>query len=205
MAHLMSLDLAIFRGINAISNPFLDSLMYAVSLVGEQAAILWIICVIMLFLDKMNGRTSLLLTFVAVVLSNKVIGEIVKHLWYRPRPFMYLEGIKVLGHKWNNGSFPSGHADSLFAGSVILGFFYPRMRWPLYIFCIVTCFSRVYCGMHHPLDVIAGAAIGLGTGWGVLAVYKRWSAKKTAPTCARGPHTVDRGQEPGIKKMVTGF
>jgi undecaprenyl-diphosphatase len=173
MESLLSLDIALFKMINGLSHPVLDAFMYFVSLLGEYATIYWVLCVILLLLDKKNGRISFLLTFIAIVMSDQVFGHFLKGLWNRPRPFMYMEGIKVLGTRWPSSSFPSGHADALFAGTVILGFFYPRMRWPLYTFCIISCFSRIYCGMHHPLDIIVGTLLGLLTGWAVLAIYRK--------------------------------
>jgi len=151
--------------------------MYSVSFLGELAAIIWVICIIVLFMDRQHGKMAALLCFVGVFLSDQVFGHFFKSIWHRPRPFMYLDGVKVLGIQWKSSSFPSGHCDSLFAGSVILAGFYPRMALPLYAFCAITAVSRVYCGMHHPLDVLMGTLLGICTGCMVLFLYRRFLAK----------------------------
>ena len=59
-------------------------------------------------------------------------------------------------------SFPSGHATVAFACATILALAVPRLRWPLYALAGLIAFSRVYVGVHFPLDVVAGAALGVG-------------------------------------------
>ena len=44
-----------------------------------------------------------------------------------------------------------------------LGYFAPRLRWPLLALAVLIGMSRVIIGAHYPSDVIAGAAIGAGT------------------------------------------
>jgi len=174
---LLDLDVKLFRAVNSISNPALDWLMYLVSLVGEMAAIIWVICIIAAIADRRKGLHALVTCFTGIVLSDYVIGHFFKWIWPRLRPYQYLDGVRVLGHKWTNGSFPSGHADSIVAGAVILSYFYPSMAVPLYVFSALTCFSRVYNGLHHPLDVFTGALIGICSGCAVIALY-RWKMEK---------------------------
>jgi membrane-associated phospholipid phosphatase len=64
-------------------------------------------------------------------------------------------------------SFPSGHA--LFAAA--LGLYLctqtnsPGWRGLLVWFMIAIPVARLYLGVHYPVDVLAGSAIGLGLGW----------------------------------------
>jgi len=177
MAGLLDLDVRLFRAINSISNPVLDGLMYLTSLVGEMAIIIWIICMIAAIVDRKKGLHALIACVIGIFFSDHIVGHSLKWIWPRLRPHQYLEGVRVLGHKWTNGSFPSGHADSIVAGAVILSYFYPGMAVPLYIFSALTCFSRVYNGMHHPLDVCVGALIGIASGCAIIALY-RWKIEK---------------------------
>jgi len=177
MAGLLELDVRLFRAINSISNPVTDWVMYLVSLVGEMAIIIWIICLIAAIIDRNKGLHALIACIVGIFFSDHIVGHSLKWLCPRLRPHQYLDGVRVLGHKWTNGSFPSGHADSILAGAVILSYFYPRMALPLYLFSALTCFSRVYNGMHHPLDVCAGALTGIVSGYAIIALY-RWKIEK---------------------------
>ena len=59
-------------------------------------------------------------------------------------------------------SFPSGHATVAFACATTLALAVPRLRVPLYVLATLIAFSRVYVGVHYPLDVLAGAVLGIG-------------------------------------------
>jgi undecaprenyl-diphosphatase len=62
-------------------------------------------------------------------------------------------------------SFPSGHAATSFAGATMLAHFLPRQRLLLYALAVAIAYSRVYVGVHYPVDVLAGAALGTAVGW----------------------------------------
>lgn len=84
------------------------------------------------------------------------------------------KGFWVVGrvYKWN--SFPSGHAQAAFCAAVALGIFI-RRRWAWVgglIFATLVSLSRIINGVHFPVDVIAGGAIGATTGWLFLLVSK---------------------------------
>ncbi|HZR92687.1 MAG TPA: phosphatase PAP2 family protein [Gaiellaceae bacterium] len=60
----------------------------------------------------------------------------------------------------SDGSFPSGHAAVGFACAVSLALALPRLAVPLLLLAGAIAYSRVYLGVHYPLDVVGGAALG---------------------------------------------
>jgi undecaprenyl-diphosphatase len=61
-----------------------------------------------------------------------------------------------------SASFPSGHATTSFACAATLAPFLSRGGAILvYVLAAAIAYSRVYVGVHYPLDVVAGAALGL--------------------------------------------
>ena len=74
-------------------------------------------------------------------------------------------------------SFPSGHAASSFACATVLAAFAPKLRWPLFVLAAAVAWSRVYVGVHYPLDVLAGALWGIALGVATL---------RLAPILAKG-------------------
>ncbi len=73
------------------------------------------------------------------------------------------------------GSMPSGHATTAVAIAVAFSALWPRL-WPLaWSFAIVICATRLTIAVHHPTDVIVGAAIG---GLGALAIRNYFAARR---------------------------
>lgn len=80
---------------------------------------------------------------------------------------------KPLVHAPKDPSFPSGHAATSFAGATILSFAVPRLTPAWVVLACAIAFSRVYVGVHYPLDVLGGAALGVGIALVVRAVDAR--------------------------------
>ena len=58
-------------------------------------------------------------------------------------------------------SFPSGHTSTSFACAYVISRLAPRLTIPVFVLAALIGFSRVYVGVHYPLDVVAGAIFGL--------------------------------------------
>jgi undecaprenyl-diphosphatase len=116
----------------------------------------------------------LLLTVVAVALADWTATAI-KALSDRPRPFVRYSEPKVLVPRPHDSSFPSGHAATSFAAATILSFAFPKAAPAFIVLAAAVAFSRVYVGVHYPLDVIAGAALGAIVAYGVWWVARRRS------------------------------
>lgn len=74
-------------------------------------------------------------------------------------------------------SMPSGHTAISFAGLVMMGMLYPKMKWATWTLAILIGISRIYIGAHWPSDVILGAFIGMVCADIVKSVLKKINTK----------------------------
>jgi undecaprenyl-diphosphatase len=108
-----------------------------------------------------------------VYLTDFVSSGIMKHAFIRLRPCNvaeYSSWIHVLvGYRPQSSSFTSSHAANHFGIAMFL-FMTLKARfkkWPAFLFfwAFLISFAQVYVGVHYPLDIIAGAVIGIVIGY----------------------------------------
>jgi undecaprenyl-diphosphatase len=103
-----------------------------------------------------------------------LLASLGKLLIHRHRPFVH-----QLGPAESTHSFPSGHAATSFACATVLATAWPWLRAPAYVLAALIALSRLYDGDHFPLDVLAGAALGVATARLLLAAARRGRPRST--------------------------
>lgn len=152
----------IIKFIQSFSSPILDVFFILVTNLGSGAFYYLVIPVFYWSIDKKAG---ILLT--SSLVCSMYINVVLKEVVALPRPIGY-PGIRNLYVKSAGGfSFPSGHAQgtSTFWGIIMKWYHRPRVYRLGIAVILVVGLSRLYLGVHWPIDVLAGTILGLTVSW----------------------------------------
>lgn len=159
--------------------PF-DALFVALSVAG-QAGLVWIALAPVLAHRARRPVLFTTLVTAATVWTADILAIALKGAAGRERPYEVIPAADPL-LRWDvSSSLPSGHAATSAAGALILAFLLGRYALPLALLAVAIGFSRVYIGVHYPLDVLAGAAIGVAVGLAAAAIVRRLRPTSAAP------------------------
>ena len=184
---IISADLALRAWLVTHHTPWLDQVMWTLSAVGVAGSI-WLGIAAVMAAWAPRLRPAAWQVVLAVILAQLVVDDGLKPLFARERPFVFDRTVRVVGYRSTTPSFPSGHSASSFAAATVLAFALRRrgalFTWGL---AVAVAVSRIYVGVHYPLDVLGGATVGIALG--VLVTGGRaWYIRGSSVT----PHLVPR-------------
>ena len=181
---IIALDHALFYFINTtLANPLFDYFFPVYTNFHKIKIFMYIITPLILAVAYYRARwKGIAVVLGAVALSTAVDGlvRIIKPVFNRLRPFNSELPFEVIfrGDPQGGLSFPSGHAADGFFIAVFIGLYFPRWRWYFIFLATLTAFSRVYCGVHYPIDIIAGAMLGSILAWLAYTLINKIRQKK---------------------------
>jgi undecaprenyl-diphosphatase len=161
------------------------------SRIGAEG-IVWL--AIALFLAALRRRPLILVMVAAADLAADGLAFLLREAIGRERPPLVYPEPEPLVRVPHQPAFPSGHAATAFACATVIAWFAPRLRIPAFVLAAAIAWSRVYVGVHWPLDVLGGAALGTAVGAVLVFLARRWrfraggdSARGTAPESTGPP------------------
>jgi membrane-associated phospholipid phosphatase len=169
-AGAVSWDVRLFRILNQVP-PAVASVLTPLSRLFLPVGI---VVVVVLTVGYVVARTRSVLPLAAGAISAGAawaLAHVAKALADRPRPYEVVAGAVLRQQPAHGTSFPSSHTAVTLAVVIALAAFLPRALAAVAVtYAVLVGWSRVYLGVHYPLDILAGAGIGLAVGGAVLLV-----------------------------------
>jgi len=173
---LSELNLSLFSWINASPEASNTSIHFAIFIANDL-----LYCMILLFAwfwlrGNYDTKKQILKAFIFTSIAI-LISQCISHVYYHPRPFVMEVGRTLIYHA-PNGSFPSDHMfifssiafSYLFSAQRKLGIFLLIMAW-------LVAWSRVYLGVHFPLDMLGAFLLAFALNFFGLKLWNLYKDK----------------------------
>ncbi len=167
--------------------------MIFVTQCGTKGAVWVCIAVVLFAFGGSTGRAAATVSFCALLVAETVINLVLKPAISRDRPYARRGPGRVkflLIRAPDPHSWPSGHAGSSWAAAVPLAIAYPAAAIVFLAMATAVAYSRVYVGVHYPLDVAAGALVGVASAIVTLTLWSVLSHIGVLPTDIFGVHRI---------------
>lgn len=159
----MNPDLFLFRLINGVAGtiPLLDGLMrflvndYVIpTALAATLVFLW-------FSRQDRLQEAVIRAGLALLLANGLV-KFINLIWYRPRPFTHND-VNLLFYFPSDSSFPANSVAATFAFAWTIWLVNRAAGAWMLLAAAGMAVARVYVGVHYPLDILGGAAIGIAS------------------------------------------
>jgi undecaprenyl-diphosphatase len=181
----MGVDVCLFNLINGLTGRafLLDSVM---RLLVNDYFVPTILCLLAAALwfsgasrsERERNQRAVIAMVLAVLLANVVV-KLCNLVYFRPRPFSVQE-VNLLFYRPSDSSLPSNAAAVGFAFAGVGWQRDRRLGAVMGVLAALFGFARVYCGVHYPLDIVAGGVCGLFSAWVVGKAERLFAPLATA-------------------------
>ena len=173
---LSELNLSLFSWINASPEASNTSIHFAIFIANDL-----LYCMILLFAwfwlrGNYDTKKQILKAFIFTSIAI-LISQCISHVYYHPRPFVMEVGRTLIYHA-PNGSFPSDHM--LIFSSIAFSYLFSAQRKLgvlLLIMAWLVAWSRVYLGVHFPLDMLGAFLLAFALNFFGLKLWNLYKEK----------------------------
>lgn len=149
-------------GVNAAPHPGWLDLRPNSLAVLSKGGVVWLVATAVAGLLGVQGSGKVIRGLVPALAAATLAQYPLKALFHRPRPLNARVRQAVFRRPRKVGaSFPSGDAAATFAGAWLLGRAWPRWALPGLALAGLLAAGRVAVGVHRPVDIAGGAALGV--------------------------------------------
>ena len=169
---LLEYDTELFVFLNNLGSETWDGLWLAIT---DKLTFVPLYAILLFLLYKKYGLKSLLVFVVIIALMitfTDQITNVFKRGFQRPRPCGeadLIDHIRFIAVRCGKYGFFSGHSSNSMAAAVFAGLmlktYYKNLIFILLFWSAVVACSRIYVGVHYPLDIVCGLTFGAISGF----------------------------------------
>lgn len=191
LKQLIHIDTEILLAINGWHAPWADTLMWIIS-AKETWIPLYLLLIGLLvwryhqpattrvkWMQKVPACVLMIIVIgLAVGAADFIASGILKDWVARPRPSRVpeLEGVLHLvnGYKSGRYGFVSSHAANTMACGLLFSLIWRKKitTCGLMLWVTANCYSRMYLGVHYPLDILGGLIVGALVAWAAFVMLR---------------------------------
>ena len=171
---LLQYDKELFLFLNNLGMPAWDNFWLVVT---NKLTFIPLYAILLYLVYKHFGLKVLLLIVVVVAVMITFTDQITNLFKYiiakRPRPCReeeMREIMRFIAERCGRYGFFSGHSSNSMATAVFAGLllkpYYKKLIFILLFWSALVAYSRIYVGVHYPLDIVCGMAFGALAGFG---------------------------------------
>lgn len=185
METLIELDHELFLFLNNLGNTDWDNFW---NILTNKWSSIPLYVLLIYFLYRTLGLKATLITLVMVagmITITDQLANVFKQGFERPRPCRQegvMEYARFIAERCGRYGYFSAHAASSAALTVFLGSilrkFHPSIPYYLILWALMVAYSRIYVGVHYPLDILSGMLIGGTIGAGFLLLHGKILSQK---------------------------
>ncbi|MDB0040718.1 phosphatase PAP2 family protein [Algibacter sp.] len=176
---LLEYDTEIFLFLNNLGSTTWDGLWLIIT--NKFSSIPLYILLLFLFYKK-YGLKSLLIFVVVIALMitfTDQITNVFKRTFMRSRPCgvdEIADRMRYIAVRCGKYGFFSGHSSNSMSTAVFAGLllrpYYKKLIFILLFWSAIVAYSRIYVGVHYPLDILCGMTFGAISGFGFYKLTK---------------------------------
>jgi undecaprenyl-diphosphatase len=176
---LLQYDKELFLFLNNLGSPTWDGFWLVIT--NKWVFVPMYAVLLFLIYKKLGLKTLLLLIIViaAMIAFTDQMTNLFKNGFERLRPCRedgVKEFMRFIAPRCGKYGFFSGHSSNTMAVAVFTGLllksYYKNLIFFLLFWSALVAYSRIYVGVHYPIDIICGMAFGALTGFGFYKLQK---------------------------------
>ena len=185
LEQLLDLDTELFVYLNGLGTERWDWLWLIIT---NKLTFIPLYAILLFFIYKTYGwkKTIVIVVFIAGLITfTDQMTNVVKRSVLRFRPCAcdeIMDYIRFIAERCStNRSFFSGHASNTMAaaifGGLMLRSYSKYMIYGLVLWSMIVAYSRIYVGVHFPVDITCGMAFGALTGLLFYKLYQKFGQR----------------------------